>query len=159
MQSVDQESSSTTSTCASAPSARTLSAIASRITSSAGQPRNVGVNSTRTLSPSTCTFLTTPRSTSEITGISGSGISASASQTCAAVTTSPPARCAAPSSSPPTTNAARRSGCLAPQAPSRTWSRDNVLEGRAQLLGEDADGVGPELCDGVLEARLVLQPV
>ena len=49
MRSVDHESSSTTSTCGSAPSSRTLSAIASRITSSAGQPRNVGVNSTRTL--------------------------------------------------------------------------------------------------------------
>ena len=46
---------------------------ASRITSSAGQPRNVGVNSTRTRSPSTRTSRTTPRSTSEMTGISGSG--------------------------------------------------------------------------------------
>ena len=45
-----------------------------------------GVNSTRTRSPSTSTSRTTPRSTSEITGISGSGISASASQTVSAVT-------------------------------------------------------------------------
>ena len=50
-----------------------LAAIWSRMTSSAGQPRNVGVNSTRTRPSSTATSRTTPSSTSEITGISGSG--------------------------------------------------------------------------------------
>ena len=44
----DHESSEITRTSGSPPSSRTFSAIASRITSSAGQPRNVGVNSTRT---------------------------------------------------------------------------------------------------------------
>ena len=115
IRSVDHESSRTTSTRGSAPSSRTFAAIASRITSSAGQPRNVGVNSTRTSSPSTCTDLTTPRSTSEMTGISGSGISASASHTCSAVTTSPPGRCAEPSSSPPRARAARPNGRLSHQ--------------------------------------------
>ena len=43
----------TTSTSGSAPSAAIASAICARITSSAGQPRNVGVNSTCTRSPST----------------------------------------------------------------------------------------------------------
>ena len=48
MRSVDHESSRQTLISGSAPSARIRSAIASRITSSAGQPRNVGVKSTRT---------------------------------------------------------------------------------------------------------------
>ena len=47
---------------------------------------NVGVKSTWTVPLSTATSFTTPRSTSEMTGISGSGISASASQTSSAVT-------------------------------------------------------------------------
>ena len=64
-----------------APSPSTVCSSARRITSSAGQPRNVGVNSTRTVSPSTVTLRITPRSTSEMTGISGSGISSSAAQT------------------------------------------------------------------------------
>ena len=48
IRSVDHESSITTRISGSAPSARMRSAIASRITSNAGQPRNVGVKSTRT---------------------------------------------------------------------------------------------------------------
>ena len=51
------------------------------MTSSAGQPRNVGVSSTCTRPSSTRTSRTMPRSTIEITGISGSGIPASARQT------------------------------------------------------------------------------
>ena len=90
IRSVDHESSITTSTSGSAPSSSIRSAICSRMTSSAGQPRNVGVNSTCTRSPSTRTSRMTPRSTSEITGISGSWTSASAAQTCSAVTTSRP---------------------------------------------------------------------
>ena len=101
MRSVDHESSEITATSGSPPSSRTFAAIWSRMTSSAGQPRNVGVNSTRTRPSSTATSRTTPRSTSEITGISGSGISASASQTCASVTMSHPRPSGAPSSSPP----------------------------------------------------------
>src|SRR5829696_2925156 len=102
MRSVDHESSEITATSGSPPSSRTFAAIWSRITSRAGQPRNVGVNSTRTRPSSTATPRTTPRSTSEITGISGSGISASASQTSASVTMSHPRPNGAPSSSPPT---------------------------------------------------------
>ena len=101
MRSVDHESSEITATSGSPPSSRTFAAIWSRMTSSAGQPRNVGVNSTRTRPSSTATSRTTPRSTSEITGISGSGISASASQTFPAVTMSHPRPSGAPSSSPP----------------------------------------------------------
>jgi hypothetical protein len=51
------------------------------MTSSAGQPRKVGVNSIRTCPFWTSTERMTPRSTRETTGISGSGISSSAAQT------------------------------------------------------------------------------
>jgi hypothetical protein len=81
MRSVDHESSEITVTSGSAPSSLTFSSIARFITSSAGQPRKVGVNSIRTCPSWTSTERMTPRSTSEITGISGSGISSSASQT------------------------------------------------------------------------------
>ena len=86
MRSVDHESSRTTSTSGSAPSPRIALSICARMTSSAGQPRNVGVKSTCTRSPSIRTSRTTPRSTIEMTGISGSGISARASQTSASAT-------------------------------------------------------------------------
>ena len=52
------------------------------------------MKSIRTRSPSTATSRITPRSTSEITGISGSGISSSAAQTESAVTTVAPDRTA-----------------------------------------------------------------
>ncbi|HEY6013615.1 MAG TPA: hypothetical protein VIU37_06400, partial [Candidatus Limnocylindrales bacterium] len=65
----------TTSISGSAPRLSIAAAIWARIVSRAGQPRKVGVNSTRTRSPSTSTSRTTPSSTSETTGISGSGIS------------------------------------------------------------------------------------
>ena len=120
MRSVDHESSWITSTSGSAPSSATFAASSSRITSSAGQPRNVGVNATWTRPSSTRTSRTTPRSTSDTTGISGSATSASASQTCASVTMPHPARSAAPSSSPPTAPATRRRGCRArPPRPPR----------------------------------------
>ena len=53
IRSLDHESSVRTRISGSTPSARRRSAIASRITSRAGQPRNVGVNSTCTRLPST----------------------------------------------------------------------------------------------------------
>src|SRR5438270_131916 len=116
--SVDHESSLTTSTFAAAPSSPTLPSIARTIVSSAGQPRNVGVNSTRTASSATSTERMTPRSTSETTGISGSGISSSAAHTCSAVTIAhPPAPSAAPSSSPPTR--ARSRPCASRARPHR----------------------------------------
>src|SRR6267378_3218875 len=87
MRSVDHESSWITATSGSPPSAATESSSARFITSSAGQPRKVGVNSIRTRSPSTSTSRITPSSTSEMTGISGSGISPIAAQTCSTVTT------------------------------------------------------------------------
>ena len=123
--SVDHESSFTTSTSASAPSSPTFSSIARFITSSAGQPRNVGVNSTWTRPFWTSTERMTPRSTSETTGISGSGISSNAAQTCSAVTIArPPARSAAPSSSRPRAARARPCACRArPRRPPRRPTR------------------------------------
>jgi len=56
----------------STPSARSRRSDSTRITSTAGQPANVGVIFTRTASPSTCTSAIRPISTIETTGISGS---------------------------------------------------------------------------------------
>ena len=131
---------------------------ASRITSSAGQPRNVGVNSTWTRSPSTWTSRTTPRSTSEITGISGSSTSASAAQTASAVTTSPPGPSGAPRSSPPRAPASRRRARRARPA-SHSGSSKRSASVRALLGLDEPERVGPELLERLAEARLVAQPL
>ena len=72
------------------------------------------MSSTRTCPSWTSTERMTPRSTSETTGISGSGISPNADQTCSAVTTArPTVRSGAPSSSRSRARRARRCACRA----------------------------------------------
>ena len=79
------------------------------------------MNSMRTRSPSTVTSRITPRSTSEMTGISGSGISSSAAQTASAVTTARPESTAAPRSSSSQSSAS--SGRCVPRSIAVTGSR------------------------------------
>src|SRR5215217_3856809 len=73
-----------TSTTGAMPASR--SATEARISSRAGQPTKVGSSSTRSRRPSSSTAWTRPRSTTDTTGISGSGTSASASQTSVSLT-------------------------------------------------------------------------
>ena len=130
-----------------------------RITSSAGQPRNVGVNSTWTRSPSTSTSRTTPRSTSEMTGISGSWISSSAAQTCVGRHHGAPAGpSGAPSSSRPRAPPARRV-CVPRSTASTSASPTRAARSGRSSASSNADRVRPQLVDRLAEARLVAQPL
>ena len=105
------------------------------------------MSSIRTRSPSTATSLMTPRSTSEITGISGSGISASAVPDAPAVTTRTDRGRAA------------HHRHLLPELRELGWPRRRPLNGvdllaadplrelRPELRREHAERVRPELVD------------
>ena len=118
------------------------------------------MNSTRTVSPSTVTSRITPRSTSEMTGISGSGISSSAAQTCVGGHHDAPG------------HRAPHLGHLVPERLELVGVRasldrlrgvhtksDSPRELGPQLQRQDPERVRPQLLDRGVEARLVAQPL
>ena len=100
------------------------------------------------------TLRITPRSTSEITGISGSGISSSAAQTSSTVTIPPPARFGAHLGHlGPELRELRR--VVAALACCDRLETDPAAELGTQLGLDDAQRERPQLGDRVAEARLV----